>query len=95
MSCSSLLPVEDAARLIEEICNTGAIDNAGEVLAAFDLGEHLSQCSSAIVLAEKPRSLALRMLSPLHPCCARAGASRELQSTEQEMMPLEDDAMVD
>ena len=42
LSCSSLMPVEDAARLIEEVCKAEAVDGEGEVLAAFDLGECLS-----------------------------------------------------
>ena len=58
LSCSSLLPVEDAARLIEDICKAGAIEGGGEVLAAFDLGEHLSQWASTLhmKLGKMPRS---------------------------------------
>ena len=38
------MPVEDAAQLVEEICRGGAVDGEGEILAAFDLGEHLQEC---------------------------------------------------
>jgi hypothetical protein len=49
---SSAIPsVEDAANLIEDICRAVVPSGEGEVLAAFDLGEHLEMhctlCSSA------------------------------------------------
>ena len=94
------MPVEDAAQLIEEICKAGAVDGGVEVLAAFDLGEHLFQCPSSLKCACTGR--ACKVVGPQDaitniPCCARAGASRELQSTdqEQEMVVLEGDAMID
>ena len=40
--CSCALPsVEDTAHLLEGICRAVVLSGVGEVLAAFDLGEHL------------------------------------------------------
>lgn len=98
LSCSFLVPVGDAAHLIEEICKAGAVDGGVEVLAAFDLGEHLCQWPLSLIrtcTGQAGKVPGQQDAVTITPCCARAGASRELQSTEQEMVMLEGDAMTD
>lgn len=49
---SSAIPsVEDAAHLIEDICRAVVPSGEGEVLAAFDLGEHLEMQMHIVLLS--------------------------------------------